>query len=102
MRIAVLIPVFNDWEAVSEVVRRLDGIAAQHHLTIDVVLVDDGSTDDPRVAVSDVAAIETVRILGLRRNVGHQRAIAIGLSYAAASTAADAVVVMDADGQDLP
>jgi hypothetical protein len=34
--------------------RRLDGVAAQHRLAMEVVLVDDGSTDDPRVSATDV------------------------------------------------
>jgi hypothetical protein len=42
-------------------------------------------------------------VLKLRRNVGHQRAIAIGLSYAAESLRhGQQVVVMDSDGEDLP
>ena len=42
-------------------------------------------------------------MLKLRRNVGHQRAIAIGLSYAAEHLVpGQQVVVMDSDGEDLP
>jgi hypothetical protein len=102
MNVTVLIPVFNDWESVSVVVRELDALARSHDLTLDVILVDDGSTETPFVAVPELLGVESVRVVALRRNVGHQRAIAIGLSYAAETTAGDAVVVMDADGQDLP
>ena len=38
----------------------------------------------------------------LLRNVGHQRALAVGLSYAHAHDLCDVVVVMDADGEDDP
>ena len=43
-------------------------------------------------------------MLRLRRNLGHQRAIAIGLTYIQAqmTTAYEAVVVMDGDGEDAP
>lgn len=41
-------------------------------------------------------------MLHLHRNLGHQKAIAIGLSYAHAHLAFDAVLVMDADGEDRP
>jgi glycosyltransferase involved in cell wall biosynthesis len=40
--------------------------------------------------------------LSLRRNLGHQRAIAIGLSYIQQNLKGDAVIVMDADGEDRP
>jgi glycosyltransferase involved in cell wall biosynthesis len=43
-----------------------------------------------------------MRVLGLRRNLGHQRAIAVGLAYIREQTPCDCVVVMDADGEDRP
>ena len=42
-------------------------------------------------------------IIRLRRNVGHQRAIAVGLGFVADELQdADRIVVMDSDGEDLP
>jgi len=38
----------------------------------------------------------------LRTHLGHQRAIAIGLTFLYSETVCEAVVVMDADGQDRP
>lgn len=38
----------------------------------------------------------------MRRNLGHQRAIAIGLAYVEAEMSQDLVIVMDADGEDNP
>jgi glycosyltransferase involved in cell wall biosynthesis len=46
--------------------------------------------------------IATVEVLRLRRNLGHQRAIAIGLCFIHAERECDAVLVMDADGEDKP
>ncbi|MGH9597486.1 MAG: glycosyltransferase, partial [Edaphobacter sp.] len=45
---------------------------------------------------------QAVRILRLRRNLGHQRAIAIGLAYIQKNISFDAVLVMDSDGEDTP
>jgi hypothetical protein len=50
----------------------------------------------------DLAAIRQIRVLRLRRNLGHQRAIAVGLAYAEANLPCRAVVVMDSDGEDDP
>ena len=47
----------------------------------------------------NISAIET---LLLRRNLGHQRAIAIGLCFIHAERPCGAVLVMDADGEDKP
>ena len=46
--------------------------------------------------------MRSIRILRLRRNLGHQRAIAIGLVHVEKAIAADAVLVMDGDGEDTP
>jgi len=43
-----------------------------------------------------------VDLLQLRRNVGHQRAIALGLAYLESECHAGAVIVMDSDGEDDP
>jgi len=68
------------------------------------LLVDDGSLQGCRSEdfESDFAAVQTIRILRLRRNLGHQRAIAIGLAHIERTIACDAVLVMDADGEDTP
>ncbi|HEY7500993.1 MAG TPA: glycosyltransferase [Vicinamibacterales bacterium] len=104
-RIAVLMPVFNDWEAASLVCRELDrACAALSGPRVAIVLVDDGSTvplstghfDWPRSAVA------SIDVLRLRCNVGHQRAIVIGLAYLFDATDSTAVLVMDGDGEDRP
>jgi hypothetical protein len=67
-------------------------------------MVDDGSTVPvpPNLGQHSFTAIESVDILSLRRNLGHQRAIAVGLCYIEANRPCHAVVVMDGDGQDDP
>lgn len=57
---------------------------------------------DKAQANLDLNNIKKVSILELRRNLGHQRAIAIGLSYVEESISTQAVVVMDGDGEDSP
>jgi hypothetical protein len=88
--VLILIPVFNDWAAAGRDAR--------------VLLVDDGSSEPPGADLGSPAPtrLREIEILQLRRNVGHQRAIAIGLSHAEASIPCDAVVVMDGDGEDRP
>ncbi|MFO0936820.1 MAG: glycosyltransferase [Gemmataceae bacterium] len=51
---------------------------------------------------SSFRSITKVQILELRRNLGHQRAIAIGLAYLNANALYRAVLVMDGDGEDDP
>src|SRR3954465_13663799 len=80
-RLVILMPVFNDSESLRALLGRLDEVAERHGIDADVLVVDDGSTEPaPRLA-GPFRALASVRILELRRNLGHQRAIAVGLAY---------------------
>jgi polyisoprenyl-phosphate glycosyltransferase len=98
--LAIVTPVFEDREASARLFRELAAITGRGAY---VVAVDDGSVRLPLDAAAiDAAGLEGV-VIRLKRNVGHQRAIAVGLSFVAAHAgAAQRVVVMDSDGEDLP
>lgn len=100
---AVVLPVFNDWSAVRVLIPHLASVLRDRPEDIRLVIVDDGSTI-PAPDLSEVVADTpfTVLILRLTRNIGHQRAIAVGLCHAVMDLAAARVVLMDADGEDRP
>lgn len=68
-----------------------------------IVAVDDGSVRQPlQISSIENAGLKGV-VIRLRRNVGHQRAIAIGLNYVAETMPETAIAVtMDSDGEDVP
>ena len=97
------IPVYDDWAAVARMLALLDMVLFGREETVRVLLVDDGSSEPaPEKLGFTPKSIHAVDILPLRRNLGHQRAIAIGLTYLYTQRAGHAVVVMDADGEDAP
>lgn len=99
-RLVVVTPVYEDVEACSRLFREL---AIQFGEDVFVVAVDDGSVRQPLEIDSLLQSGAEGVILKLRRNVGHQRAIAIGLGYVAEHMhTGQRVVVMDSDGEDLP
>lgn len=100
----VLMPVFNDWGALLILLPRLERALNVAGLRAEVLIVDDGSTVPvpPNLGPNSFLAVESVDVLSLRRNLGHQRAIAVGLSYIEANRPCRAVVVMDGDGEDDP
>src|ERR1035441_4613383 len=103
-RLIVLMPLCDDWPAAAELIRRLDKAVSSDECTIEIILVDDGSVQkcDHNDFQGGFSVVRTIRALRLRRNLGHQRAIAIGLAYVQQTASCDAVVVMDADGEDTP
>lgn len=98
--IVIVTPVYEDVEASSRLFREL---AAQFGENLFMVAVDDGSVRQPlEIGSLENAGVNGV-ILRLRRNVGHQRAIAIGLGYVSEHIRTDQrVIVMDSDGEDVP
>ena len=102
--LVVVAPVYNDWSAVQLLLPTLDAALAAHHLRARLLLVDDGSYERPpdQLGARVAGAITEIRLLTLRRNVGHQRALAIGLAFIQEQMPCHAVVVMDADGEDDP
>ena len=97
--LVVVTPVYEDSEASTLLFKEL---AAEFARKIYVVAVDDGSVRQPL----DVSAISAAGLSGvvirLKRNVGHQRAIAVGINYVAEHLPDSDVVVMDSDGEDVP
>ena len=98
----IVIPVYEDWESLGILILRLDEQLSAHSLRASLLVVDDGSTTSAQPVTETLRAIDEIQILTLRRNVGHQRAIAVGLAYAHQYLPCDAVVVMDGDGEDDP
>lgn len=102
--LVILIPAYNDWVAASLLLEQLDRSLSGKGLHARVLLVDDGSTEPAGTAFDAVhlSSIDEILLLSLRRNFGHQRAIAIGLAFVESELPCDAVVVMDGDGEDDP
>jgi polyisoprenyl-phosphate glycosyltransferase len=102
--IVILLPIYNDWECAEVLIAKMDacleGMAVRTHL----IFLDDWSKisipcDLVKGTLKSISSIESLR---LRRNLGSQRAIAIGLCFVNQERPCDAVLVMDADGEDRP
>lgn len=106
--LVIVIPVFNDWESLFKLLPSLDWVLSITGLNIEILVVDDASSISlssvlPRELLPEqFNSIKRMDILELRRNLGHQRAIAIALAYVEANRQCDAVLVMDSDGEDKP
>lgn len=104
MRLTILMPVYDDWEPAEQLIYELDGALSGLSIEPRVLLIDDHSSEPPSDGFlgRPLQTISSVDVVRLRRNLGHQRAICIGLAHVRALEACDATLVMDADGQDRP
>ncbi|MBO6701444.1 MAG: glycosyltransferase [Pseudomonadales bacterium] len=99
MKIVIVTPVFNDWTSFKKLSREIDAsLASEEDVDYTMLVINDDSSVIPNL--EDVPS--KVRLLHLTCNLGHQRAIAVGLSHLADEEEFDAVIVMDADGEDKP
>ena len=97
-----LTPIYNDWDSFAVLIQEICNHKQDlKQYNFFVVAVNDGSTEDlPKDF--DYKNIP-VTILNLKINIGHQRAIAVGLQYIYNEVSDyDFVVVMDSDGEDKP
>lgn len=102
LRAVVITPVYNDFVAFGVLCRDLGAAASASRIRLSVVAVDDGSLDMPPISDQSPPGVEHVEILRLACNLGHQRAIAVGLADVARRRDYDVVIVMDCDGEDRP
>lgn len=99
--IHVVIPLFNDWEALGLLLERMRQCVNPQLLErLAFLIVDDCSVVNYERLPAHVG--QSLSILRLYRNVGHQKAIALGLSYLADQPEQYPVIVMDGDGEDKP
>ncbi len=104
-RIAIVIPVFNDWESLARLLPAIDTVLGAAGLEGHVTVVDDGSAESAPYDLRHhtYAHLPSLEIVRLRCNLGHQRAIAVGMTCLDKnSLGVRVVVIMDGDGEDRP
>ena len=98
----ILIPLYNDWKSVSQLLEEIDLQTKNWEAQISVIIVNDASTEERSGLKLNFKKIKSVKILNMKKNRVHVRCIAAGLKYISKNEAFDHVIVMDADGEDRP
>lgn len=98
-RISIVIPVYNEGEHIKNSMAVVEKCCEDARIAYEIVLVDDGSTDDSWLKISAMAAQKPqITAVRLSRNFGKEAALCAGLDHATG----DAVLVMDSDLQHPP
>ena len=98
--VSIVIPVFNEEENLEELLERCLNTCKKMERDFEIILVDDGSSDESRNMITKASEQNPGRIVGLllNRNYGQHSAIMAGF----AETRGDVVITLDADLQNPP
>ncbi|MBN1667418.1 MAG: glycosyltransferase family 2 protein, partial [Anaerolineales bacterium] len=97
--ISIIAPIYNEYDNIPELYRRVKEVLEQTGEPWELVTVDDGSTDGSTQRLRELGQQDArVRPVIFARNFGHQLAVTAGLDY----SRGEAVVIIDADLQDPP
>ena len=99
-KISIVIPVYNEQDSLPELLRRTSAACEKLNRDYEILLVDDGSSDDSAAILTRAAEAPDSRIIAvlLNRNYGQHSAIMAGFSH----VTGDLIITLDADLQNPP
>ena len=97
LRISLVIPVFNEQEAIPHFVEAVNADRELRGYSLELVFVNDGSTDrTAEVLLAHARQDERLMVINFSRNFGKEAALLAGITHATG----DAVIPLDVDLQD--
>jgi glycosyltransferase involved in cell wall biosynthesis len=97
--ISLVIPVYNEQDSLPQLLGEIQETARQHSLDLEIIFVDDGSSDGSWKAIQELVAKEQrARGVRFRRNFGKAAALSAGFH----SCIGDIILTLDSDLQDDP
>ena len=89
MKLSIIIPVFNEYETICELIRRVDAV----QLDKDIIIVDDGSTDGSRDLLKEYEGRGGFKVVYQSKNMGKGRSLRTGFEKAEG----EIIIIQDAD-----
>ena len=97
--LSIVIPLFNEQEVVPFLIEELNKVGVTLSNNYEVILVDDGSTDNTFELIKKVSEQDSkFKVIKFSRNFGHQAAFNVGIDFAQGNM----VLTMDGDLQHPP
>jgi len=102
MKVKILIPVYNDRESLTRLIKNIDTEIRSLQCEISIIVVNDASSQQIIDNYQHTENINSIEIINMKENRGHARCIASGLKYIFEKKEFDYVIPMDGDGEDRP
>ena len=101
-KIKILIPVYNDWQSVFELLKNINSEVLALDCEFSVIIVNDTSTENRSEFPTNLSNLKSIQVINMKENKGHARCIAVGLKHINEKEEFDYVIPMDGDGEDRP
>lgn len=98
----ILIPTFNDWTSLEILLKKIEDNIKNEERIYEVLIIDDASTINQNLKISDIQKIKSINIIRLKENSGSQLAIAAGLNFINKEKENGDILILDSDGEDDP
>ena len=99
---AILIPTFNDWQSLNKLISKINNNTRVIAKNVSIYVVNDGSTKKQELKVKKLKKIKKIKIINLKKNLGSQISISLGLNQLKKMKVNSDIIVMDSDGEDNP
>ncbi len=101
-RIIILIPTYNDCKSLRRLLSNINKYFNNEKITLEILIINDCSSEKYYLQDLKLKNIRSIKIIDLKKNVGSQKAIFIGLNKISKLKKRSTIVVMDSDGEDDP
>ncbi len=97
----IITPTYNDWKSLDRLITRIGKIKKKVPGIFEIIIINDHSNIKKRLKKKYIN-IKSIKIINLKKNLGSQKAIYIGLQYMKKKKIKSIITVMDSDGEDDP
>ena len=98
----ILTPTLNDWRSLSKLLLEIDKNILGLKGNFRVLIINDASTIEPKLNLKNIKRLRKINIITLKKNLGSQKSICVGLKYLKKKKTKAIIVILDSDGEDNP
>ena len=92
IKLSIIIPIYNEENTVREILRRVLSVKLQPEVNREIIVVDDGSTDDTKSKIKNQKS-KIIKTFFHEKNLGKGAAVRTGIMHATG----DLIIIQDAD-----
>lgn len=97
----IIIPIYNDWKSLNKLLTEINKTLSKSDL-YKILIINDCSTQEINIENKKFTKLKEIKILSLKKNLGSQKSLSIGLDYLTKFKKKFYITIMDGDGEDNP